>query len=74
MVCCGGEGTRSRFTIAGSMKVRTWDGVTKILCSLVVEHLVWTGTSQVVSSVYLLIVMAVVLVPVKWYNIVTGYD
>jgi len=27
------------------MKIRTWDGVTNILCSLVVEHLVWTGSS-----------------------------
>jgi hypothetical protein len=39
------------------------------------EHLVWTGISQVVSSVYLLIVgdvRSVVPVPVKWYNIVTG--
>jgi len=57
------------------MKVRTWDGVTNILCSLVMEHLVWTGISQVVSSVYLLIVgdvHSVVPVPVKWYNIVTG--
>ena len=32
-------GTRSRFRIVGSMKIRTWDGVTNIRCSLVVEHL-----------------------------------
>ena len=54
-----GGGTRSRFTIVGGMKVRTWDGV--ITSDVVwswstLEHLVWTGISQVVSSVYLLIV------------------
>jgi hypothetical protein len=37
MVCW--EGTRSRFTIVGSMKIRTWDRVTNIWC-LVMEHLV----------------------------------
>jgi hypothetical protein len=39
---------RSRFTVVDSMKIRTLDVVTNILCSLVMEHLVWTGSSQVV--------------------------
>ena len=30
MVCSGEGEARSRFTVAGSMKIRTWDGVTNI--------------------------------------------
>jgi len=62
MVCSGGGGTRSRFTIMGSLNVGMWDG---ILTSVVVlswstlEHLVWTGIRQVISSVHLLIVSVV---------------
>jgi hypothetical protein len=55
----GVGGSRSRFTVVGSMKImkiRTWFGVYLHLNSLVVEHLVWTRSSQVVPSVYLLIV------------------
>jgi len=30
MVCSGEGGTGSRFTVVGSMKIRTWNGVTNI--------------------------------------------
>ena len=32
MVYCVGGGARSRFTIVGSMKIRTLDTITNILC------------------------------------------
>jgi len=61
-----GAGTRSRFTIVGSLNVGIWD---RILTSVVVwswstlEHDVWTGIRQVISSVHLLIVSMVLC----WY-------